>query len=79
MPAKAQYIWEMFNTFYIFVESTNGSIQYEYPYQLRQKDVIIQGSLVYGRVSLTLFWGDSTTLDSVITQSLQTIQALGSS
>lgn len=79
MPAKAQYIWEMFNTFYIFVESTNGSIQYEYPYQLRQKDVIIQGSLVYGRVSLILFWGDSTTFDSVITQSLQTIQALGSS
>ena len=78
MPAKAQYIWEMFNTFYIFVESTNGSIQYEYPYQLRQKDVIIQGSLVYGRVSLILFWGDSTTFDSVITQSLQTIQALGS-
>ena len=78
MPAKAQYIWEMFNTFYIFVESTNGSIQYEYPYQLRQKDVIIQGSLVYGRGSLILFWGDSTTLDSVITQSLQTIQALGS-
>ena len=79
MPAKAQYIWEMFNTFYIFVESTNGSIQYEYPYQLRQKDVIIQGSLVYGRGSLILFWGDSTTFDSVITQSLQTIQALGSS
>lgn len=79
MPAKAQYIWEMFNTFYIFVESTNGSIQYEYPYQLRQKDVSIQGSLVYGRVSLILFWGDSTTFDSVITQSLQTIQALGSS
>ena len=62
----------------MFAESTYGSIQYEYPYQLRQKDVIIEDSLVYGRVSLILFWGDSTTFDTAITQ-LQTIQALGSS
>lgn len=69
----------MFSTYYIFAESTNGSIQYEYLYQLRQKDVIIEGSLVYGTVSLILFQGDSTTFDTAITQSLQTIQALGSS
>lgn len=69
----------MFSTYYILAGSTNGSIQYEYLYQLRQKDVIIEGSLVYGTVSLILFQGDSTTFDTAITQSLQTIQALGSS